>query len=110
MTTDEGASGHPDDLAAQLTRRVEELVEFIRDRSVRPLLTVASALVAGIAGVVIALGVLTAVVIGLMRLVDHDIFRGRVWAGDFLIGGMLGLAGLFLLRMSTKARRHDVRT
>lgn len=100
----EGARSDGGDLAAQLTRRVEEVVELIRDRSLRPILTVVGVIFSALAGVVIAAAVLVALVVGLTHLINHDVFRGRVWAGDFLIGGILAFAGLFLLRISVRSR------
>ncbi|HVB07237.1 MAG TPA: hypothetical protein VNF07_13420 [Acidimicrobiales bacterium] len=104
----EEPTGNHQDLANQLAHRVEELVDLIRDHSLRPLLKVSTTAISALAALVIALGVLLAIGVGLLHLVDQDIFRGRVWAGDFLIGGMLGAGGLFLLRMSAKVRRDDV--
>jgi hypothetical protein len=97
-----------EDIAAQLTRRVEELVALIRDHSLRPLLKVTSTVISAVAALVIAAGILVAIGVAITHLVDQDIFGGRVWAGDFLMGGMLGASGLFLLRTSAKARRDDV--
>jgi hypothetical protein len=108
MMRSESTSERGGDLAGQLTKRVEELVRLLRDHSVRPILTVAGVLIVAIAGVVLALAVVAALAVAVLRLFNQDIFGGRVWATDFLFGGMLGLAGLFLLHKSVKVRKTDV--
>jgi hypothetical protein len=108
MMRDEPTTERGGDIAAQLTNRVEEGVRLLRDHSVRPVLTVAGFLVVGIAALVLVIAIVAALGISLLHLFNQDIFRGRVWATDFLFGGMLGLAGLFLLHKSVKVRRSDV--
>lgn len=110
MTGDDAGVGDGGDFARQLTRKVEELVGVLRDHSVRPVLSVAAVVVVALAGVVLAIAVLTIAGVGIITLFNHDVFGGRVWATDFTFGGILGLAGLFLLRRSVKTRRGDVRS
>ncbi len=92
--------GNRFDLAGQLTEKVEALVEFIRDRAVRPVLRVVRILVLGLLSLVVGLVVLVTLIIALMRLFDVDVFAGRVWATYLLFGGMLIGAGLFLIAKS----------
>jgi len=90
----------PLDLAGQLTDRVEGLVELIRDKSTRPILSIVRAIVVGAVVGLIALTALVVIIIAVMKLFNHDVFGGRVWATDFLFGGMLLGAGVFFLAKS----------
>ena len=97
----------PGDWATRTTAQLDRLVELIRDHSVRPLLGAARYLIVGVVGSAVGLFVLVASLVGLIRLFDADVFRGRVWATDFLFGGILLAVGGFLLRSSAKARRGN---
>ena len=98
----------PGDWATRTTAQLDRIVELVRDRSVRPILGAVKILTLVLLGSVVGLAVLATVLIGLIKLFDVDVFRGRVWATDFLFGGILLAAGGFLLRLSAKARRGSV--
>jgi uncharacterized membrane protein len=93
------------DWASALTRRLDHVVGLIRDHSVRPATKIARYAVVGVLGAVVGVAVLVFVVIGVIRLFDTSVFRGHVFATDFLFGGILLGAGTFLLRASTRAGR-----
>jgi hypothetical protein len=95
----------PGDWASRTTAHLDHVVELVRDRSVRPILGAVKFLILGVVASAVGLAALAAVLVGLIRLFDVDVFRGRVWATDFLFGGILLAAGGFLLRSSAKARR-----
>jgi hypothetical protein len=107
MTSRDPGEGDGGDLAAQLTRKVERWVGFLTDRAVRPVLLGAAGAVVAVAALLVGLAVLVAIGDGLLTLFNVDVFGDRVWATDFLFGGMLSVLGLFLLRRSVQARRSD---
>jgi hypothetical protein len=74
---------------------------------VRPVLTACAIAIVAVAGVIVAIGVVVALGVSLITLFNTAVFDGRVWATYFLFGGILCIAGLFLLWMSLKARRED---
>lgn len=96
------------DLAAQVTEKVEGIVEMIRDRAVRPVLHIVRIAVLAVLVGLIGLLVLVIVSIALMRLFDVDVFGGRVWATYLLFGGMLIGAGVFLISKSGLRGSDDV--
>jgi hypothetical protein len=99
---------HPDDWASQATRWVETFVELVRDRSTTPILFAVKALVVGVLVALLATFLVVALSVGIVRLFTADVFGGRVWASDLLVGGIFAAAGAFMLRLGGRQRRHDV--
>jgi hypothetical protein len=93
------------DWATFLTKRLDTLVGLIRDRSVKPAIKIARWIIVGLLATVVGLAVLVMIVVGLIHLFDTSVFRGHAFATDFLFGGILLVAGTFLLHMSTRAGR-----
>ncbi len=95
-----GASSGPGDAGAQWQGRVidtvEDTVTAVHDRVIRPLLLVTRALVFGIIIATMALMLSVLLSIAAIRLLDVYAFRGRVWASDVLVGGLLTVGGLVL--------------
>ncbi len=110
MTSDEGGSalsGSSDsgnDWAAQATAKVDEVVSIVRDKTVRPVSRVVKFLIFGLlAGAVgTLLGILFS--IGVIRVLDTEIFHRRVWASYLIVGGIF--SGLGLLLSSKRQRRR----
>jgi hypothetical protein len=73
---------------------VEDVVNAVHDRVVRPLILAARAVVFGIlvATMVLVLAVLFSVAV--VRLLDVYAFGGRAWASELVVGGLLTLGGL----------------
>jgi len=94
MTSAGGASSG--DWPAQATETVENVVVAVRDKSVRPLTTVARALVFGLVAAAVAQVVLVLSSVGVLRLLDIYLFPRRVWASYTMLGGIFTFAGLFL--------------
>jgi len=94
MTSAGGAT--TGDWPAQATETVETVVVAVRDKSVKPLTTVARALVFGLLGLAVAQVVIVLSSVGILRLLDIYAFPGRVWASYTLLGGIFTLLGLFL--------------
>jgi len=92
------------DWAKQLTSRLDQLVNRVSDVSMRPALgLVRGALIASV-GVIVGGAVLVTVLIALIKLFDKDVFNGRVWATDFLFGGILVGGGAFLFRSGVRRK------
>ena len=97
---------HETDWAAQVVGHLEAGVGRLRDLSVRPAVGIFRILVMATVGSIVGVGILVAVGIGLVRLFDVAVFAGRVWATDFLFGGVLMLTGVMVMRLG--ARRKEV--
>lgn len=108
MTTN-GAVPPPDgkdDLVGRATGAIESVVSLIRDHSLRPVLTVLRFVLVGLAAAILGLLVLVLAVVGVVRLLTADAFSGRVWASDLVVGGLISLAGAFLLLWSRRLGRQ----
>ena len=105
MADERAAGAH--DWVSQLTARLEGFVELLQGYSVRPALGIARALLIGAVGIIIGLAVLTALLVALTALFNHDVFGGRVWATDFLFGGATMFAGALLFRSGVRRRGRD---
>jgi hypothetical protein len=93
-----GASPGPGDPGAQwqvkVVDTVEDVVTAVHDRVIRPLLLLARAVVFGIVAGAMLLVVSILLSVAVVRLLDVYAFRGRVWASDAVVGGILTVAGL----------------
>ncbi|HEY5026178.1 MAG TPA: hypothetical protein VII76_14480 [Acidimicrobiales bacterium] len=83
------------DWPAKVADTIEDVVEAVQDRVVRPLILVARGLVFGIIVAVMALVVSVVMAIAVVRLLDVYAFGGRVWASDAVLGGLLVIGGAF---------------
>jgi hypothetical protein len=87
-------SGLLKDLPTRGTDLVDNLVELLRDRTVRPLTLATRAIVFGI--IVFAASVVTVVLVSitLIRLLTVYAFDGRVWLSDLVVGVLFVVVGL----------------
>jgi hypothetical protein len=53
---------------------------------------------------IVGVAVVVAIVVSLTKLFDDDVFSGRVWATDFLFGGVIMAAGVFLFRKGVRRK------
>ena len=88
-----------EDWAAQLTEKIGQVVELIRDRTVRPVQSFVRAAIFGVLAFFVVVFMLVALVIGLVRLLDNEVFDQRVWASYLLLGGIFVVIGAFISRM-----------
>jgi len=88
-----------DDWAAQLTEKVGQLVELVRDRTVRPVQKLVRAAIFGALAFSVVIFVVVAFVIGVIRLLNNEVFDRRVWASYLLIGGIFVVIGTLISRM-----------
>ena len=75
------------------------MVELIRDRTVRPVQSFVRAAIFGVLGVFVVIFVLVALLVGLVRLLNNELFDQRVWASYLLLGGIFVAIGTFISRM-----------
>lgn len=88
-----------DDWAAQLTEKVGQVVEVIRDHTLGPVQKAVRAAIFGMLALSVVMLVLVLLVIGLVRLLDNEVFDQRVWASYLLIGGIFVVAGMLISTM-----------
>ena len=96
--------GEDHDWVTLLTKRLSRLVEILQDYSLRPALGVARTLLIGAVGLIIGSAVVIALMVGVTKLFNHDVFKGRVWATDFLFGGIAMVAGALLFRSGVRKK------
>lgn len=102
MADDTKSDAH--DWVGMLTDRLSRFVETLQDYSMRPALGIARSLLIGTVGIILGSAVLIALIVALTTLFDHDVFKGRVWATDFLFGGVTMGAGALLFRSGVRKR------
>ena len=96
--------------AADLADTVERVVGAVRDKTTKPLVTVARALVYGLLAAIIGIAAVVLLIVMLTRLLQEvldwiEIRRSAaVYISYLAVGGIFSLAGLFLLR---KRYSHD---
>ena len=97
------------DWVTHLTNRLSRLVDILQDFSLKPALGIARSLLIGTVGLILGFAVLVALVVGITKLFNHDVFGGRVWATDFLFGGMTMVAGALIFRSGVRRKgQRDV--
>ncbi len=94
-----GSGAPPNDWAAQATAKIDEVVSIVRDKTVRPVGRVVRILI--LAFLTASVGALLAVLfaVGVVRVLDTEVFHAHVWASYLVVGGIFLLAGLFLSRV-----------
>jgi hypothetical protein len=95
------------DWPAKVADTVQDAVETVQDRVVRPLTLGARGLVFGILIAVMALVVAIVMCIALVRVLTVYVFDGRVWASDALLGAILVLAGVFVWSRRGASRAQE---
>jgi hypothetical protein len=80
---------------AKVADTIEDVVEAVQDRVIRPLVLVSRGIVFGVIIAVMALVLSVVVAIAVVRLLDVYAFGGRVWASDALLGAILVVGGAF---------------
>lgn len=96
--------GGAHDWVSQITSRLTRLTDVLQNYSTRPALGIARYLLIGAVAAIVGAAVLIALVVSLTTLFDTDVFSGRVWATDFLFGGLIMLSGAFLFRKGVRRK------
>jgi hypothetical protein len=93
------------ELGAKLQDAVESLSAAAVEKATRPILSVVrwTILAAVVAALVVFL--LAAVIVGLVRLFDADVFSHQVWATDFVVAGIFCGAGAFCWVFGARKKR-----
>jgi hypothetical protein len=98
------SEGEAHDWVSQITHRLTRLVETLQNYSLRPALGLGRYLLIGAVAAIIGTAVLIAIVVSLTKLFNNDVFSGRVWATDFLFGGLIMVSGVLLFRRGVRRR------
>ncbi len=88
-----------DDWASQLTEKVGQAVEAVRDQTVRPVQKVVRFAIFGVLAFSIVIFILVMLIVGLVRLLNNEVFDQRVWASYFLLGGIFVVGGALISTM-----------
>jgi hypothetical protein len=96
--------GGSHDWVSQLTSRLTRLTDLLQNYSTKPALGIARYLLIGAVAAIVGTAVLIAIVVSLTKLFDDDVFSGRVWATDFLFGGVIMVAGAFVFRKGVRRK------
>jgi hypothetical protein len=96
------ALGIDNDWAVATTRKVEEVVALVRDKTVRPVVRAVRYLIFGLVALFIGSTVAVLFAIFAIRVLTTEVpvFTTRVWASYFVVAGIFWLAALFLSRKS----------
>jgi hypothetical protein len=86
-------SGAAADWPARVVDTIDEVVTAVQERLIRPLVVVIRAVVFGFIIATMALVISVLFSVAVIRLLDVYAFRGRVWASDAVVGGLLFIAG-----------------
>ena len=100
-TAQDGMSG---DWPARVADTIEGVVVGVHDRVIRPLMLIARGLVFGIIIGVMALALSVLGAVALVRVLDVYAFKGRVWASDAVVGGLLVALGTVAWAFRTPRR------
>lgn len=96
------------DLADKAMRAIDQLVDTVHDRVIRPILLIGRTIAFAFVIIAAAIVLVVAGVVGVMRLLDVYAFSGtHEWASWALLGAVLVAGGLVLWR---RRRPVDVRS
>lgn len=93
------------DWPAEAAARVEDFVELLRDKSVRPVQRAVGYVIFGVVAFFLLIVLTVLLCVAIVRVLDVFVFAGRVWASDTLLGGIFCLLGMFLLSRRERSRR-----
>lgn len=90
------------DWAPQLADTIERVVGQVRDRTTRPVILAARAVVFGLLAAIVGLFALVMLIIGLIRGIEAILewpfsHETAVWLGYVIVGGLFCLAGAFCM-------------
>ena len=86
----------PDDWAAQLTGKVEQVVALIRDRTVKPVQKIVAGIIFGVIAFAIVVSLVVLFSVFVLRLLDTFFFPGEIWASYLVLSGIFWIAGLLV--------------
>ncbi len=85
-----------DEWPAKVAGVVEGVADKVRSKALRPLETVARAVVFGVIVATVGLMLLVLMAVGTVRVLNVYLFSGQEWASYLIVGGIFVLGGLFL--------------
>jgi len=93
LSPDVARGGTDPDVATRAVDAIDSVIGVVRDKAVRPVVIAARAVVFGLIILVMLLVAAVAAGVGLVRLLNVEVFSGRVWAADALLGVVACAAG-----------------
>lgn len=95
---------------AKVADAVEGVVGAVRSKAVRPLQSVARAIVFGVVVAVMGSVLAVLVAVGTVRVLNVYLFGSHEWASYLVVGGIFALAGMFVSsRKRARPSRADTR-
>jgi hypothetical protein len=91
----------PPEWPAQAADTIVDTIDTVRDKTTRPALVAARAVVYGLLAVVVGSVALISLLVGVIRLADNYL-PGNIWIIYAVLFAMLSLAGLFALRKANQ--------
>lgn len=95
------------ELGAKLQGVVESLSAVAVEKVTRPIFAVVRWTILGAVVAALVVFALAAVVIGLVRLFDADVFAHQVWATYFVLAGIFCGSGALLWLLSARKKRGE---
>ena len=102
-----GPGGAGDQWQVRVVDTIDDVVTAVQERLVDPLVLVARGVVFGLIVGAMTMVVSITLSIALVRILDVYAFRGRAWATDVLLGGLLAVGGLALWTRRRPRRKAD---
>ena len=96
------------DWPAQAATGIEQLITNVRDRTTKPVLTIARAVVYALVGGTLIVASLIMLVVCLIRLLDNYL-PGEVWVTYVVLGAVFFVAGLVLWTQRGRATIAEAR-
>jgi hypothetical protein len=96
------AASGAEEWSARAVGAVDQALDVVHDKVVRPALLAGRAVVFGVVVAVVTLVILVLLVIAVVRLLDVYAFSDRVWASDALFGVVLCVAGFVVWSRRTR--------
>jgi hypothetical protein len=88
----------PLDAVEKTLETLDHVLDLFHDRVLRPLMLVGRTVAFGFVFVAFAIAVVTATLIGLVRLLDVYLFAGKEYVTYYALGGLLIVVGLLIWR------------
>jgi hypothetical protein len=96
MSSADDNAGFAEELPGKAADLIDEFVDRVHQKVVRPIIIAARAIVFGLLMISVALLAIVVASVGAIRLFNVYLFHGHVWASYAIIGAVLFGAGLFV--------------
>jgi hypothetical protein len=107
MADDQSTAGGDRDLAGRAMGAIDQLVDTLHDKVIRPILLIGRTIAFALIVVVCVTVVAVALCVALLRLLDVYAFAAHQWASWALLGALFVAAGLFIWRYRATPQKTD---